>query len=73
MQRLTATFVAVGEDGLKYRVHVFTDYKTTGGQEVPGRHVFLTSSGLSVIRIDKGQYRLFLGGTRLTSTDPNAP
>jgi len=53
MQRLTATFAAVGEDGLHYRVHVFTDYKTDGGRKIPGRQVFLTSSGLSVDRIDK--------------------
>jgi hypothetical protein len=53
-------------------MHVFTDYKTDGGREIPGDQLYLTSNGLSVNRIDKGQYRLALGGIWLTSSDPNA-
>jgi hypothetical protein len=76
MQKLTGRFSARGEDGFDYSVLVFTEEGETKDERskpTAGRRVLLTSAGLSVLRMEKGQYRLAMGGVRLTSDDPNAP
>lgn len=73
MQRLTSTFRAKADDGVLYKIHVFTSFALKDGKDVPAGEILMTADGLSVHRIAKGHYKLHLGGISLRSKDKNAP
>ena len=75
--RRTASFVAVGENGVERTIHVFTGIHDVGHWEDPhakltGLTHFRTASGDEVNRLAKGEYQVVVTGEVLRSDDPNA-
>jgi hypothetical protein len=63
------TFYAAGGNGMRYTILVSTETSPTGEK----REVLRTPQGMTVVRIEKGQYRMlseFLGDQDLTTFDP---
>jgi len=74
----TGSFVAVDDNGNEYTVLVITPYSRTEGTEGSGEvecsSEFKLADGRPVLRFGQGQYRIgSTTGTKLTSTDPQAP
>ena len=75
--RHTGSFVAVGENGAKRTIHIFTDIIDARHQkdlhaELEGLKQLRTASGDAVNRLAKGEYEVVVTGEVLRSDDPNA-
>ncbi|WAC08899.1 MAG: hypothetical protein OS130_06880 [Thermodesulfobacteriota bacterium] len=61
MKRQTGRFLAVGDDGRRYTVYVYTDFIETGENQktvVEGLKELRTSDGLTINRLKKGEYQI---------------
>jgi hypothetical protein len=78
MQGCTGRYQAVGDDGRRYVVEVWTHFVAPGnhaeaGVELPLLRTLQTSVGDKLEYVGKGQYRLARSGVLLRSDDPDAP
>lgn len=82
MSRLTEktkSFTAQSQSGENYTIHEYTTFEIaqySNGQEdkVQVKKILKTSSGDKVNIIGKGEYKILdYWGTKVTSTDENAP
>lgn len=78
MKEHTGTFEAVGSDGVRYMVFVYTNLINVRSQENPhdvieGLKELRTSEGFSVNRTRKGEYQVVQTGITLRSDSPDAP
>jgi len=76
--RHTRSFVAVGEGGAEWTIHIFTEIVDAGtfadpNAELEGLKQLRTENGDAVNRLEKGKYQIAVTGETLTSEDPNAP
>jgi hypothetical protein len=65
-KQFTASYPAEGNDGHTYSVEVWTD-------EASGVQSLRTSTGLTLKRLNKGEYQIEVTKVVLRSTDPHAP
>ncbi len=78
VRRHTGTFLARGDDGRAYTVHVYTWFTRSWGVggvsvEVEGRREYQTVAGHGVTRLGRGRYLIDATGVALRSDDPAAP
>ncbi len=78
MERHADTFVASGEDGKNYTIHIIRRFRDVGTRDDPDAVVEMprslqTSEGYSVNYLSKGRYQIVSTGVLLHSDDPNVP
>jgi len=69
---MVRSFYAYGNNGARVTVLIFTEVTAAGEKE----QVLRTDRGATVIRLEKGKYRMlseFFGDQLLTTDDPDAP
>ena len=78
MKKLKGKFVAAGDDGKNYVINMYVDVIKAGTHddlngEIEGLKSLLTSDGLQVNYISKGEYKIAVTGIHLHSQSPDAP
>ena len=74
----TGSFMAVGDDGRRYIINIYTHFIKAGTFDDPnavleGMKEFRTSNGMAVNQIEKGKYKIVQTGVNVTSDDVDAP
>jgi len=74
----TGSFLAMGDDGYRYTIYIYTHFIDAGTLENPkavlqGIKEFRTSNGLAVNWIKKGKYEIVQTNVVLSSDDVDAP
>ena len=71
--RHVSTFLAAGEDGSDYAIDVFED--SWPGKDLSPFDIrtFRAANGMSVVRLNQGEYFILPLGVVVHSADPTAP
>jgi hypothetical protein len=78
MKKLTGSFTAIGDDGKEYKVLIYTNIIKAGSFEDPkatveGIKSMVTSNGMTINRLKKGEYQIVQTNVILRSASHDAP